>query len=41
MKNKNKKHETNVVDNITQDVSDISLCAVVSEVNLVGSNPKK
>ena len=37
----NKNHEANVVDNITQDVSDINLFAMVSEVNLVGSNPKE
>ncbi|PON90873.1 Zinc finger, CCHC-type, partial [Trema orientale] len=38
---KKKKNEANIVDEITQDVSDIDLCAVVSEVNLVGSNPKE
>ena len=38
---KNKNHEVNVVDNITQDVSDINLSAMVFEVNLVGSNPKE
>ena len=38
---KNKNHEANVVDNITQDVADINLCAVISEVNLVGSNPRE
>ena len=37
----NKNHEANVVDNITQDVSDINLSAMVSEVNFVGSNPKE
>ena len=37
----NKNHKTNVVDNITRDVSDINLSAMVSEVNLVGSNPKE
>ena len=36
----NKNHEANVVDNITQDVSNINLSAMVSEVNLVRSNPK-
>ncbi|KAH9671079.1 hypothetical protein KPL70_017207 [Citrus sinensis] len=36
-----KKRETNVVENITQHVSDINLSAVVSEVNLVGSNPRE
>ena len=35
---KNKNHEANVVDNITQDVADINLCAVISKVNLVESN---
>ncbi|KAL5566690.1 hypothetical protein UlMin_029854 [Ulmus minor] len=38
---KNKNPETNVVDNITQDVADIDMCAVISKVNLVGSNPKE
>ena len=38
---KKKKNEANIVDEITQEVSDIDLCAVVSEVNLVGSNPKE
>ncbi|KAL5559487.1 hypothetical protein UlMin_035698 [Ulmus minor] len=38
---KNKNHEANVVDDITQDVADIDLCAVISEVNLVGSNPRE
>ncbi|KAL5582887.1 hypothetical protein UlMin_015329 [Ulmus minor] len=38
---KNKNHEANVVDNITQDVDDINLCVVISEVNLVGSNPRE
>ena len=38
---KNKNHEANVVDNIIQDVSDINLSAMVSKVNLVGSNPKE
>ena len=31
----------NVVDDISKDVSEIDLTAVISEVNLVGSNPKK
>ena len=30
-----------MVDNITQDVSDINLFAMVFEVNLVRSNPKE
>ena len=30
-----------MVDNIIQDVSDINLSAMVSEVNLDGSNPKE
>ena len=36
-----KKREANVVENITQHVSDINLSAVVSEVNLVGYNPRE
>ncbi|KAL6326062.1 hypothetical protein AAG906_000937 [Vitis piasezkii] len=38
---KNKPKEANVIDDITRNVSDIDLTAVVSEVNLVGSNPKE
>ncbi|PON81118.1 Zinc finger, CCHC-type [Trema orientale] len=38
---KKKKNEANLVDDITKDVEDISLSAVVSEVNLVGSNPRE
>ena len=38
---KKKKNEANMVDSITKDVEDISLSAVVSEVNLVGSNPRE
>ncbi|WJZ87171.1 hypothetical protein VitviT2T_006572 [Vitis vinifera] len=38
---KNKLKEANVIDDITKNVSDIDLTAVVSEVNLVGSNPKE
>ena len=38
---KNKPKEANVIDDITKNVSDIDLTAVVSEVNLVGSNPKE
>ncbi|WJZ85230.1 hypothetical protein VitviT2T_004776 [Vitis vinifera] len=38
---KNKPKEANVIDNITKNVSNIDLTAVVSEVNLVGSNPKE
>ena len=30
-----------MVDDITKDVSDIDLTTVISEVNLVGSNPKE
>ena len=30
-----------MVDNITKDVSNIELTTVISEVNLVGSNPKE
>ncbi|KAH9746354.1 CCHC-type domain-containing protein [Citrus sinensis] len=36
-----KKREANVVENITQHVSDINLSAVVLKVNLVGSNPRE
>nr|AAK70407.1 pol polyprotein [Citrus x paradisi] len=36
-----KKREANVVENITQHVSDINLSAVVLEVNMVGSNPRE
>ena len=38
---RNKPKEDNVVDGITKDVSDIYLTIVISEVNLVGSNPKE
>ena len=38
---KKNKNEANIVDEITREVSDIDLCAVISEVNLVGSNPKE
>ena len=38
---KKKKQEANVMENMTQDVSDINLYDVVSEVNLVGSNPRE
>ena len=38
---RNKPKEANVVDSITKDVSDIDLTVVISEVNLVGSNPKE
>ena len=40
-KKKKKNHKANVVDNIAQDVVEISLSAVVSEVNMVGSNPTR
>ena len=36
-----KGQESNVVNDLTKDVEDLSLVAVVSEVNLVGSNPKE
>ena len=36
-----KKREANVVENITQHVSNINLSAVVSEVNLVSSNMRE
>ncbi|KAL8089042.1 hypothetical protein AgCh_038706 [Apium graveolens] len=38
-KKPNKKKEVNMVENISKEVGDIDLCATVSEVNLVGSNP--
>ena len=38
---KNNSKESNVIDNITKDISDIDLIVVVSEVNLVGSNLKE
>ena len=38
---KNKNHEANVMNNITQDVLDINLSTMVSEVNFFGSNPKE
>ena len=38
---RNKKKEANLVDAIAQEVFDISLFAVVSEVNMVDSNPKE
>ncbi|WJZ96894.1 hypothetical protein VitviT2T_015540 [Vitis vinifera] len=38
---KNKPKEANVIDDITKNVYDIDLTTVVSEVNLVGSNPKE
>ena len=37
---KNNPKEANVVDGITNDVSDIDL-TTISKVNLVGSNPKE
>lgn len=38
---KREKNEANYIDGITRDVSDINLSVVISEVNLVGSNPKE
>ena len=38
---KNKKKEANLVDAITQEVSDISLFSMVSEINMVNSNSKE
>ena len=38
---KRKKHQAHMVDEVAQDMSEISLSAVVSEVNLIGSNPKE
>ncbi|GAB2288016.1 hypothetical protein Dimus_037973 [Dionaea muscipula] len=36
-----KKAEINMMEELTNDVSDLNLCAVVTEVNLVGSNTKE
>ncbi|KZV54798.1 hypothetical protein F511_04420 [Dorcoceras hygrometricum] len=33
--------EANTVDDISHDVSNINLCAVVSKVNMIGSNPRE
>ena len=41
MPKRNKPKKANVVDDITKNVSDIDLTTVISEVNLVGSNPKE
>ena len=38
---RNKPKEANVIVDISKDVSDLDLTAVISEVNLVGSNPKE
>ena len=38
---RNKPKEANVIDDISKDVSDIDLMAVIFKVNLVGSNPKE
>ena len=38
---RNKPKEANVVDSITKNVFDIDLTAVISKVNLVGSNPNE
>ncbi|XP_073290465.1 uncharacterized protein [Primulina huaijiensis] len=40
-KKPNRNREVNVVENIAQEVSNMNLCAVISEVNLVGSNPRE
>ncbi|XP_074361820.1 uncharacterized protein LOC141702002 [Apium graveolens] len=40
-KNSNKKKEANMVDHICKEMGDIDLCATVSDVNLVGSNPRE
>ncbi|XP_063942810.1 uncharacterized protein LOC135150440 [Daucus carota subsp. sativus] len=40
-KKTNKKKEANMVDDISKEMGDIDLCATVSEVNLVGSNPRE
>ncbi|XP_073138296.1 uncharacterized protein [Henckelia pumila] len=36
-----KNREVNMVENISHEVSNMNLCAVISEVNLVGSNPRE
>ncbi|KAL8132042.1 hypothetical protein AgCh_007799 [Apium graveolens] len=40
-KKPNKKKEANMVENISKEMGDIDLCVTVSEVNLVGSNPRE
>ena len=40
-RNRNKPKEANVIGNISKDMSDIDLTTVISEANLVGSNPKE
>ena len=39
-KKNNKNHEANAMNDITQDVSDINLSTMVSELNLVGPTRK-
>ena len=41
LQKKKNNYETNIVDNITQDVAKISLSVVASKVNMVGSNPRE
>ena len=41
MPKRNKNKEANMMENITQKVDDLNLSAVVSEVNLVESNPRE
>ena len=41
LQKRNKPKEAKVVDDISKDVSDIDFTAVISEVNLVRSNPKE
>ena len=38
---KKKNKEANVMEEITQEVHYLNLSTVVSEVNLIGSNPKE
>ena len=38
---RNKPMEANVINDISKDVSDINLMAIIFEVNLVGTNPKE
>ncbi|PKI36007.1 hypothetical protein CRG98_043582 [Punica granatum] len=41
LQKRKKDHEANVANEIARDVADINLSIVVSEVNLIGSNPKE
>lgn len=41
LSNRKKSTETNMVDGLTQDVSDLDLSSIVTEVNIIGSNPRE